>query len=67
MCVLDSCGDGSLQRYNRLYPSYFLLLVCVPTLYCYVYKSSNVCLSKFFLRVVYFVISSSKFDLNFEL
>jgi hypothetical protein len=37
-CVLDSCGDGSLQQYNRLYFSCVVLLVCVPTLYCYVYK-----------------------------
>jgi hypothetical protein len=38
MCVLDSCGDGSLQRYNYLYPPCFHLLVCVPTLYCHVYE-----------------------------
>jgi hypothetical protein len=38
MCVLDSCGDGSLQQYNHLYPPCFLLLVYVPTLYCYVYE-----------------------------
>jgi hypothetical protein len=37
-CVLDSCGDGSLQQYNRLYPPCVVLLVCVPTLYCYIYK-----------------------------
>jgi hypothetical protein len=37
-CVFDSCGDGSLQQYNRLYPPCVVLLVCVPTMYCYVYK-----------------------------
>jgi hypothetical protein len=36
--VLDSCGDGRLQQYNRLYPLYFILLVYVPTLYRDVYK-----------------------------
>jgi hypothetical protein len=38
MCVLGSCGDGSLQQYNHLYPPCFLLLVHVLTLYCYVYE-----------------------------
>jgi hypothetical protein len=38
MCVLDSCGDDSLQQYNRLYPLYFLLFVYVPALYYYVYE-----------------------------
>jgi hypothetical protein len=36
-CVFCSCGDGSLQQYNRSYPSYVVLLVSVPTLYYYVY------------------------------
>jgi hypothetical protein len=38
MCVLGSYGDDSLQQYIRLYPSYFLFLLYVLTLYCYVYK-----------------------------
>jgi hypothetical protein len=37
-CVLGSCGDSSLQQYNHLYPPCVVLLVCVPTLCCYVYK-----------------------------
>jgi hypothetical protein len=37
-CVLVSCGDGSLQQYNRSYPPCVVLLVCVPTVYCYVYE-----------------------------
>jgi hypothetical protein len=35
--VLDSCGDGSLWQYNRSCPC-VVLLVSVPTLYCYVYE-----------------------------
>jgi hypothetical protein len=38
ICVLDSCGDGSLQQYDRLYPPCILLLVCVLNLYYYFYK-----------------------------
>jgi hypothetical protein len=37
-CVLDSCGDGSLQLYNRSCPPCVVLLVSVPTLYCYIYE-----------------------------
>jgi hypothetical protein len=36
--VRDSCGDGRLQQYNRLYPFCFMLLVYVPTLYRDVYQ-----------------------------
>jgi hypothetical protein len=36
--VLDSCGVGRLQQYNRLYPHCVMLLVCVPTLYRDVYQ-----------------------------
>jgi hypothetical protein len=36
--VLDSCEDGRLQQYNRLYPLCFMLLVYVPTLYRDVYQ-----------------------------
>jgi hypothetical protein len=36
--VLDSCGDGKLQQYNRLYSPCVMLLVCVPTLYHDVYQ-----------------------------
>jgi hypothetical protein len=44
--MLGSYGDDSLQQYIRLYPSYFLFLVYVLTLYCYLYKysvQSNIC------------------------
>jgi hypothetical protein len=37
ICVLDSCGDGTLQQYDCLYPFYILLLVCLSNLYCYAY------------------------------
>jgi hypothetical protein len=37
-CVLDSCGDGSLQQYIRSCPPCVVLLVFVPTLYCYAYE-----------------------------
>jgi hypothetical protein len=37
-CILGSCGNGSLQLFNHLYDPYVMLLVCVPTLYCYVYE-----------------------------
>jgi hypothetical protein len=36
--VLDSCGDGKVQQYNRLYPPCVILLVCIPTLYRDVYQ-----------------------------
>jgi hypothetical protein len=36
--VLDSCGDGSLQQYNRPCPPCIVLLVSVPTMYYYIYK-----------------------------
>jgi hypothetical protein len=36
--MLDSCGDGRLQQYNRLYPLCFMLLVYVPTLCRDVYQ-----------------------------
>jgi hypothetical protein len=36
--VLDSCGDGKVQQYIRLYPPYVMLLVCIPTLYRDVYQ-----------------------------
>jgi hypothetical protein len=36
--VLDSCDDGKVQQYNRLYPPCVMLLVCVPTLYRDVYQ-----------------------------
>jgi hypothetical protein len=36
--VLGSCDSGSLQQYNRSYRPFVVLLVCVPTLYYYVYK-----------------------------
>jgi hypothetical protein len=39
--VLDSCGDGKLQQYSRLYPPYVMLLVCVPTLYRDVYGRTS--------------------------
>jgi hypothetical protein len=39
--VFGSCGDGSLQHYNPLYPHCVVLLVFIPTMYYYVYKRSN--------------------------
>jgi hypothetical protein len=38
ICVLGSCGCGSLQQFTRPYPSCAMLLVCVPTMCCYVYE-----------------------------
>jgi hypothetical protein len=35
-CVLDSCGDGSLQQFNRLCLSCIVLLVSISTMYCYI-------------------------------
>jgi hypothetical protein len=35
-CVLDSCGDGSLQQFNRRCLSCIVFLVSVSTLYCYI-------------------------------
>ena len=35
--VLDSCGEGGMQQYTRLYHTSFMLLVCVPSLYPYYY------------------------------